>query len=140
MKNKCKKVVLIVILLCVVTGLVFIGSMVALNKYRVAILNNPETHVNRIVEIVVNIGQDIDGQVFFGTEELAKEYVRVLFTEHVEGFEEWVSAGDGYGILLVHYPEYGVWYASLATPNIFIGRMPQVVFQESDGKILSYRD
>ena len=137
MKNKCKKIVLIIILFCVIASLIFIGVMVILNKNRIDIPSNPDaTSMDRAVKAIVSIGQDIDGQVFFESEEIAKEYARIIFTEHMDGFEEWI--GYGYDVLLTHYPEYGVWVARIETSEVFIGRMDWFVFQDSDGKILRY--
>jgi len=137
MRSRYKRTILVVVIFFVIAGLIFIGKMVSSENNRINIPDDPtEALLLEIVEMVVIAGQNIGGEIFFGSEEIAKEYARILYTEHFEGFAE--LNGGGFEITVTHYEEFGVWLARLTTYEFHTVHAPWIVFRDSDGKILMY--
>ena len=135
MKSKIKKIMIAIILLSIVATLLFAGINTIANKSRIP--DNPsEAVIDELVGIMVTSSQNLPQKPLIESEDSAREYARVLYQENYKYYEDW---NNNYELWVKHYKKYGVWLVKWGKPDEqILDGPPWILFQDSDGKVLSY--
>ena len=139
MKSNVKKNILAVVLICIAITLVAVGKAAVLESRKMETRDySTEKFIDEFVESISNGDRKLNsgGNVLFGSEDIAREYARILYKENVEYCDEWSASFD---IWVKHYEKYGVWFAMFHdVEEQVLDGPPWIIFQDSDGKVIWY--
>ncbi|MCL1981981.1 MAG: hypothetical protein FWG53_02660 [Clostridiales bacterium] len=137
MKDNLKKAIIAMVFFCAIAAAFLVGRTVGLENKRIHVPENAsEIALDEIVEIIVNSDQILSKKTLLGSEEIAREYARILYLENMDNFSGW---NNSVGIWVKYYKKYDVWLAKWGRPDEpILDGPPWIVFQASDGKVICY--
>jgi hypothetical protein len=130
LKHKSISIVFAVVLVFVF--LIFGGMHILKNKRTHIPVDLTEEFFDELVADFVSGEPYLEIKVLFGSEDIAKQYARIIF---LENYGEWDQELE---LWVKHYKKYGVWFAKLRANGPYLDGPPIIIFKDTDGQVIWY--